>query len=590
MTAGAWITVGVLIAVTGFLAFTRLGPDVVLMGALTILLTTGVIGPDAALAGFANEGMATVAILFVVAAGLRETGAMALVGQQALGRPRTVAGAQVRMMFPVAAMSAFLNNTPIVAMMLPVIGDWSRRIGVSPSKLMIPLSYATILGGLCTVIGTSTNLVVNGMLVHSGHAGLGLFEVTLLGVPCCLVGLTYIVLCSPWLLPERLRSAAEPEDPRSYTVEMLVDPNSGLVGQTIEQAGLRHLPGLYLMEIDRDGDVLAAVSSQEKLRGNDRLVFVGIVESVKDLQKVRGLQPATNQVFKLNAPRSQRCLIEAVVSNSCPLVGMTIREGRFRSHYNAAVIAVSRNGERLRQKVGDIEVHAGDTLLLEAHPSFAEQMRNSRDFFLVSRLEDSTPLRHERAPVAILILLAMVVAAGAGWLSMFKAGLLAVGLLLITRCLSARIARRSVDWQVLIVIAAAFGLGRAMETTGAAQEIAGRLISLAGTNPYVALLIVYGVTMMFTEVMSNIAAAVVVFPIALATSNTLGVNFMPFAMAIMMAASCGFATPIGYQTNLMVYGPGGYRYSDYLRFGGPLNLLVMITTLLLAPLIWPFQR
>lgn len=558
MTAGAWTTVGILAAVTTLLMFTRVGPDLVLLGALTLLLTCGVIGPTDALAGFANEGMATVAVLFVVAAGLRDTGAMALVVQQTLGRPKTIVGAQARMMLPVAAMSAFLNNTPIVAMMLPVIDDWSRRTRISPSKLMIPLSYATILGGLCTLIGTSTNLVVNGLLVQAGLPGRGLFDMSWIGLPCCLVGLLYILALSPWLLPDRKAAAAEPEDPRSYTVEMLVEPGSGLVGQTIEQAGLRHLPGLYLMEIDRDGELLVAVSSLEKLRGNDRLVFVGIVESVKDLQKVRGLKPATNQVFKLNAPRSQRCLIEAVVSNSCPLVGMTIREGRFRTVYNAAVIAVSRNGERLHQKVGDIELQAGDTLLLEAHPSFADQMRNSRDFFLVSRLEDSTPPRHERAPVALLILAGMVVAAGAGWLSMFNAALLAGGLLLLTRCVRTTAARRSIDWQVLLVIAASFGLGRAMERTGAAAEIAGRLINFAGSNPYVALAVVYFVTMLFTEVMSHIAAAVVVFPIALATAKSLGVEFTPFAMAMMMAASCGFATPIGYQTNLMVYGPGGY--------------------------------
>jgi di/tricarboxylate transporter len=589
MAPGAWTTVGVLAAVTGFLMFTRVGPDLILLGALTLLLTFGVIGPADALAGFANEGMATVAVLFVVAAGLRETGAMALVVQQTLGRPKTIVGAQARMMFPVAAMSAFLNNTPIVAMMLPVIDDWSRRTRISPSKLMIPLSYATILGGLCTLIGTSTNLVVNGLLVNAGLPGQGLFDMTWLGLPCCVVGLLYILAMSPWLLPDRKPAAAELEDPRSYTVEMLVEPGSGLIGQTIEQAGLRHLPGLYLMEIDRDGELLVAVPPQERLRGNDRLVFVGVVESVKDLQKLRGLKPATDQVFKLNAPRSQRCLIEAVVSNSCPLVGMTIREGRFRTVYNAAVIAVSRNGERLRQKVGDIEVQAGDTLLLEAHPSFADQMRNSRDFFLVSRLEDSTPPRHERAPVALLILIGMVVAAGAGWLSMFNAALIAGALLLLTRCVRSSVARRSVDWQVLIVIAASFGLGRAMERTGAAAEIAGRLILFAGTNPYVALAVVYVVTMLFTEVMSHIAAAVVVFPIALATARSLGVEFTPFAMAMMMAASCGFATPIGYQTNLMVYGPGGYRYTDYLRFGGPLNLLVMATTLIVAPLVWPFH-
>ena len=317
-------------------------------------------------------------------------------------------------------------------------------------------------------------------------------------------------------------------------------------------------------------------------------MFVGVVESVVDLQKVRGLKPATNQVFKLDAPRSQRCLIEAVVSNTCPLVGMTIREGRFRSVYNAAVIAVACNGERLGGKIGDIVLRAGDTLLLEAHPGFVENQRNSRDFYLVSRVEGSTLPRHERAGVALAIVLAMVVAAGAGWLNMLNAAMLAAGAMILTRCCSASAARRSIEWSVLVVIGGAFGIGRALETTGAATVIAHAFVSFARCDPWLTLAMIYAVTMLFSEVMSHVAAAVVVFPIALATAKGLNVNFMPYVMAIMMAASCGFATPVVYPANLMVYGPGGYRFTDYLRYGGPLNLIVGAVTIVLAPRVWPF--
>jgi di/tricarboxylate transporter len=317
-------------------------------------------------------------------------------------------------------------------------------------------------------------------------------------------------------------------------------------------------------------------------------VFVGVVESVVDLQKIRGLTPATNQVFKLDAPRAQRVLIEAVVSNTCPLIDKTIREGRFRTVYNAAVIAVARNGERIAMKIGDIVLHPGDTLLLEAHPSFAEHQRNSRDFYLVSAVQDSAPLRHEKAWIAVAVLAGMVGAVAFGWLEMLPAALLAAGFMILARCCSATAARRSIDWSLLIVIAAAFGIGRALEVTGAAQHIAEALLGVAGHNPWVALIVVYGVTMLFTELITNNAAAVLVFPIAMSTANALGVNVMPFVAAIMMAASASFSTPLGYQTNLMVYGPGGYRFTDYLRVGGPLNLLMWITTATLAPLIWPF--
>ncbi len=588
MTPAAWVALGVVALVIAALAFTRAAADLVLSGGLAALLVLRVIEPADALSGFANQGVGIIAVLFVVAAGLRETGAMTLLMQPILGRPRSVLGAHLRLLPAVALISAFVENTPVTAVMLPVVNDWTKRNRLSPSKLMMPLGFAVILGGLVTQLGTSVNLVVNGQMIRAGFEPLGVFDQTRVGLPCCLAGLIYIVVASRWLLPQRRPPVTEPEDPRNYTVEMTVEPASPLAGRTIEQAGLRHLPGLYLMEIERAGEVLPAVGSETRLVAADRLVFVGVVESVVDLQKVRGLKPATDQVFKLDAPRAQRWLIEAVVSNTCPLVGTTIRAGRFRSVYNAAVIAVGRNGERLRGKIGDIVLRAGDTLLLEAHPSFVEARHNSRDFFLVSRVEGWSPPRHERALVALLILLGMVVSAGAGWLGMFTAAVAAAAAMIVTRCCTAAQARQSIHWSVLVIIGCAFGLGKALEKTGAADTIARGLVGLAGNDPWRALALVYGVTMLFSEIMTHAGSAVVVFPIALAAARALGVNFTPFAMAIMMAASCGFATPVVYQTNLMVYGPGGYRFGDYLRFGGPLNLVVWAVTVAVAPRVWPF--
>jgi di/tricarboxylate transporter len=267
---------------------------------------------------------------------------------------------------------------------------------------------------------------------------------------------------------------------------------------------------------------------------------------------------------------------------------MTIREGRFRTVYNAAVIAVARNGARLRKKIGDIVLQPGDTLLLEAHPWFAEQQRNARDFFLVSRIEDSTPRRHDRAWIALSILFSMVLIAGAGWLSVLNTALLGAGLMVATRCCSASEAQRSIDWRVLLVIASSIGIGRAMQASGAAATIAETFIGMAGGRPWFALAAIYGVTMLFTELISHHASVVLVFPIALATTTSLQVNFMPFIIVMMIAASGGFAMPIGCQTNLMVYGPGGYRFSDYLRIGGPLNLIIWTIAVALAPLVWHF--
>lgn len=590
MPLEAWITLGAIVLMGAALIRNIAGPDVILLGTLALLATLGIVTPGDAVAGFGNQGLITVAALFIVVAGLAQTGAMGLVVQPLLGLPRSAVAAQIRLMLPVTVMSAFLNNTPIVAMFMPVVSDWSRKIGVAPSKLFLPLSYAAILGGSCTLIGTSTNLVVHGLLLAEPGQSLtvGLFDLAWVGVPCAVAGVAYCLIFGRWLLPDRRGAVSIHNDPRQYTAEMIVDRSGGMVGQTIESAGLRHLPGLYLAEIDRDGEVLPAVSPHERLRGGDRLVFVGVIASVVDLRKMRGLLPATDQVYKLGSRPLHRLLIEAVVSETCPLVGQTIREGRFRTTYNAAVIAVARSGQRINRKIGDIALQPGDTLLLEAGRDFAAHQRNNRDFYLVSPVENSTPPNHDRAWIALGILAAMVLLASLNLMSMLGAAMAAATLMVLTRCCTAGQARSSLDWSVLLVIGAAFGIGHAMTSSGLADHIAHCMMSAAGTHPWVALAVIYAITMLFTALITNNAAAVLVYPIARATAESLDVNFLPYAIAIMLAASNDFATPIGYQTNLMVYGPGGYRFSDYLKFGTPLNILVMLIALGLIPLIWSF--
>lgn len=589
MSWEAWLTLAVVALCIGLLAGNRYPPDTVMLGGLTLLLLTGVLTPAEALAGLANEGMVTVAVLYVVVSGLQETGGTAWVSQSLLGRPRSIGHAQMRLMAPVSFLSAFLNNTPVVAMFIPAVKDWARRHGMAVSHLMLPLSYAAIAGGTCTLIGTSTNLVVNGLLVgQTGERGLSFFEIAWVGVPTLLLTILFTALLGRRLLPERHSILSRLEDAREYTVEMLVEPHSPLDGKRIEEAGLRQLPGMYLVEINRDGQLMPAVSPQQQLRGGDRLLFAGVVDSVLDLRRIRGLIAADDQVFKLQAPHHQRCLVEAVVSDSFPLLGKSIREGRFRSHYQAAIIAVARNGERIERKIGDIVPRPGDTLLLETHPGFAEHYRNARDFLLVSRLDNSTPPRHERAWIAVAIMVGMVLLAALGWLSMLQAAMLAAGLMLFASCTTASAARRAVDWQVLLVIAAAFGIGLALEKTGAANVVAGGLVGLAGDNPWATLALVFLATSLFTNLITNNAAAALMFPIALAAASRLDVSVLPFAIVIMKAASASFATPVGYQTNLMVMGPGGYAFADYLRMGIPLTVLSGILTVLIAPLVWPF--
>lgn len=605
MTVEAWLTIGVICLVIAGLMSNRISPDVAMMGGLTLLMLSGVLEPIDAIGGFAHPAVVMIAALFVVAAGLTETGAMEMVAQRVLGRPGSLVIAQLRLMVPVAAMSAFMNNTAVVAMYMPITNDWCRRHRISPSKLFIPLSYAAILGGTCTLIATASNVTISGLYsaflndaqnpiavemkstYRLGPAPFWL--VTWVGLPVALIGIGFIVLASRWLLPERKSPHGKVTDERQYQVEMTVEPSSPIVGKTIEEAGLRHLPGLYLSEIERGNDILPAVGPDERLAANDRLSFVGIVESVVDLRKIRGLVPATDQVRKIKMHRRNRALVEAVISNASPLVGRTVRTSRFRTRYNAAIIAVHRRGQRLRLKIGDVILQPGDTLLMEAHQGFVNTYRNSRDFYLVSRVEGVREVRHERAWLALSIMALMVVMLVMSTFEPLICVLIGAGLMVGTRCVTGTIARNSISFQVLIVIGAALGIGRAMTDTGAASHIAAVILNLGQQwGSYGLLFLIFMLTSLFGQLITNNGAAVLMFPIAMTVAYEQGVNPVPFVVCLMVAAACNFMSPVAYQTNLMVYGPGGYRFVDYLRIGVPLTLIVGVVSTLLAPAVFPF--
>ncbi len=585
----AWCVVSVLIICLGLLVSTSFSAELILFGGLTFLIVTGITTPEIALNGFSNQGMLTVAALYVVATGLKETGAVHYVVKHVMGNSNTVRSSQVRVMAPVMVMSAFFNNTPIVASFIPALEKWSRKTNVPVSKILIPLSYAAILGGTCTLIGTSTNLILNGLLIEEGSVrSLGLFEPALIGIPCAILGFIYLVIFGDRLLPNRSSGYESFKETREYTIEMIVDDNSPLSTKTIEEAGLRNLPGLFLVEIVRKDKLIPAVSPNEKLESLDRLIFTGVISSIIDVQQITGLSLATSQVFKLDSPRNERTLVEAVVSPANPINGRTIKEGMFRERYDAVVLAVSRSGERIKDKVGDITLKSGDTLLLETNAKFLRRYRNSNDFYLISAIEDSTPVTYEKTGVSIFILFVMVALAGSGILSMLQAAFAAAAGMIITRSCKYSVALESIDWRVLIAIASSLGLGAALQETGAAKTFADAVMGFAKGDPMLALAATYLCTWLLTEMITNNAAAVLVFPIALTLASELGVDFIPFAIIIIMGASASFSTPIGYQTNLMIYGPGGYKFTDYLRIGLPLNLIIGLCSVSLTPLIWKF--
>jgi di/tricarboxylate transporter len=597
----AWFALAVAVGLLGSLAFRLASTDLLAVSALAVLIlvqnlsgSTKLPSTDQALAGFGSKGLFTVAMLFVVVTGLELTGGTTLATGWLLARAKTLLGAQIRLLVPVAVVSGFMNNTPVVAALLPVVSDLSKQLQVSVSRLLLPLSYATILGGMCTLLGTSTNLIVRDLytqqqqLLPLAERGgeLSFFTPAWVGLPATAVGLLYMILCSARLLPERKPAVSVADDPRQYTVEMQVEPDGPVVGKTIEEAGLRRLAGLYIAEIQRASGEISPAKPQERLRGDDVLILVGALESVVDLRKIRGLATPDDQARKLDVPVWRRTLVEAVVSSRCALLGKTIREGQFRSRYNAAVVAVARGDKRLSGKIGDVRLEAGDVLLLEASPSFLHRQRGGRDFYLTSSVEKGEVRRHERAWLALLITACMVMAASFEWVSILTAAMVAAMVMIFVRCCTTEEARRSIDWSVLIVIGAAIGIGSALHRSGAAEMLAEGLLAMAGGSPLLSLAAVYIATALCTELITNNAAAVLMFSIGWQTADKLDISPVPFVVVVMIAASASFLTPFGYQTNTMVYGVGGYSFRDYFVFGLPLSLIVFAVSMVMIPLVW----
>lgn len=574
-------------------------PDALMLGSLVLVMLAGIVRPEEAFSGFANPEMLTVAALFVVAAGLRETGVLDTIGRWVFGRARSERAALLRMAGSVTAMSAFLNNTPIVAMFIPIVTGWCKKNQVAPSRLLLPLSFFTILGGTCTLIGTSTNLVVNGLMRQTAEANpvfqeslrpMSLFEMSFLGIPYALVGILYLVFVGRHFLPNRKDFFEQlRESSREYLVNLEIEPGCRLVNQTVEAAGLRRLPGLFLVEITRDQQILSPVPPTQVLEAGDILTFTGIAATIVDLEKIPGLVPVGGEGYETGAvSRRGRVLCEAVVSGTSPVIGKTVRRANFRAAYNAAIIAVHRGGERLGGKVGDIALRPGDTLLLQTDPHFQRVHCNNPDFLLVSGVDDYHPVRDDKTIVASILLGVLIVLMATGFIRTVTAAFLIAGLMVITRCISTADARQSIDWQILITIGSAFGLGKALVNSGCVEFVAETVVHHAHSlGPWVVLGGVYVVTAVLTETITNNAAAALVFPFAVGIASHLGVNPRPFAMAVAFSASASFITPLGYQTNLMVYAAGGYRFSDFMRVGLPLAVLLAICAQVLLPMIWP---
>ncbi|MBN2425504.1 MAG: anion permease [Calditrichaceae bacterium] len=561
-----------------------------MFSAVLLLVLGRVITVEEAFSGFSNEGMLTIGLMFILAGSLYYSGLISHLSVFIFGRNGSSSiYKMMRILFPVAGISAFMNNTPIVAVLIPALRNWAEQNRLSLSKFLIPVSYAAILGGMCTLIGTSTNLIIYGLMIDSGIEGLGMFEMTKIAVPVMLIGLLYILIMRNSLLPERMEYIQDfKEHSREFVVVLKISDDYKGIGKSIQEAGLRHLQGLFLFQIERKGKIIAPAAPNEIMELGDRLFFTGIPKTILELQKTAGLVVMEDEQFDLKQyDSSQIRPFEVVISPSSPLIGKNIRRSNFREKYDAVIIAIHRNGERIKKKIGDIELKAGDTLLILTKLGFHRRWYNSIDFYLISESDEVPSKAQWRTFAAPGILIMVILLSALKIMPILMAEGLGVMILLLTKTISMEEVRKSIDFRVLIIIASAFGLAHGLTNSGVAEYAANIIIEYGSYFGTIGIMISLFITAsVYTNFMTNNAAAAILFPIVLSMSQQLQINTRALIIALVLAVSASFSTPIGYQTNLMIYGPGGYRFTDFLKFGIPLQLIFIIISIALLYLFY----
>ena len=585
------LTIVILATAIGLFISGKLRADLVAICSLTALLVLGLIAPDQALLGFANQATVTIAAMFVVSAGLVRTG---LVQWVASGLDRLAGKGEWQLILilcaVIAALSAFMVNTATVAIFIPVAIVLAKNRKIPASRVLIPLSFASQFGGVCTIVGTSTNMLVNGIGISQGIRPFGFFEFAPLGLIMVAAGIAYLVLTSRWLLPKREGEAEQIDKYRlaDYLAELQVLANSSLVGRTWEQSKVTRLTTIELSNLMREGRAVAH-PGRTKIRPGDLLLLYGHIDRIMAMEHKYGLElmkHARVRDHQLSSHETQ--LIEVLIPPRSNLIGNTLQKSDFFRRYEATILAIQRRGKILRERLADIELNSGDTLLLQGHRDDVSRLMSSANVIVTNELTERY-LRKDKAVAALLVMLAMVGLAAFNIVPIMVAAIIgAVGVVL-TRCVTIEEAYDAIDWKIIFLLGGIIPLGLALEQNGAVLWLADRALQpLLAYGPTALLAATYITAAMLTEAMSNNAAAAILAPMAISLAGLINADPVPFLVAITFAASTSFATPVGYQTNTMVYSPGGYRFTDFTRIGVPLNIVFWILATLLIPLIWPF--
>ena len=580
-----------IVAMLVLLLFEVIRADFLVFLFLVIFLMSGVISSSDALAGFSNEAVMTILLLFIVASSIQKHGVIENLIYKMLGKNKGERSALMKFTAPVGIASGFLNNTPIVVTLTPVIKNWAIKNGFSPSKFLIPLSYVTIMGGTLTLIGTSTNLIVHGLLISNGLEGFKFFQFSIVGIVILGVGLIYLSTIGYKLLPNTLGAMEQIDsETKEFLAEAYITSDFAQVNQSVFDVTAKTLKGIYIVDIFREEMRLPEVTPTTSLRPQDRIVFSATLDTIGAMKNVKGIKIRTGTDLTLDDLQSEKTvLIEAVVSHNSSLLHQTLKTANFKARYNAGVIAIHRNNKRINSKVGEIVLKAGDTLLLLAHNDFFQKNKFSEDFYVVTSVKPPEEFMQNRKEgwFVISLMALMIAFVTFGILSMFKAMLLLVIILFLFKLISMNDVTGAIQFDVILLIASSFGVGKAITNSGLADFLAMHLVDLVKPFGVLGLLIViYIITNIFTELITNSAAAVLMFPIALEMANLTGTEYLGFIITVTIAASSSFMTPIGYQTNLIVYGPGGYKFSDYVKVGAPLSFLIMSVSVSIIYAVW----
>ena len=581
----AWITILTVLTMFTVLLLTKLRADVVFLGAISILFVTGVLNAKEAFSGFSSTSVVIIGVLFVVVSGLTHTGVLQWIVKNLLGQPESYSKAVVRLMLPVAALSSFLSNTTVVALFVGIVKMWSKKLGISPSKLLIPLSYASGMGGVCTLIGTPPNLIISGLYAENTGEAMNVLTTTVPGLFCLFIGVLSIIAMRK-LLPNRKTPESAFESTSEYTVELEVPSDNPHIGETVNEAGLNDVRGGNLIEVVHYDEFVSPANGEEILMGGDRLIFSGQIDEILDLKQSHGLVSTDHHVFTLSEIDSSRQLRTAYVTFGSSLIGKSIGGTTFEKDNGLVLVAVARRGERIKQSPREVVLQAGDTLLLDCPPNMKinESSLTAKLHFFDS---DQVPNIGKKTLISTTIMMAMVVLSALNVIPLLQCAFLAAIAMLIFRCCNVDQAMKAINWEILMVFAGSVVLGIAIQKTGIAERLAFGILDVCGDNPIVVMTAICFVGTFITEFISNTAAGAMFFPIMYQAAEKLGYEPFPFLVALMISVSSSFATPIGSPTHMLVYGPGGYRFSDFMRIGLLMNIIILAANIFIVNIIYP---